>query len=138
MPLTTVLQRSEFPLRAPQRPGISKCASQIPQPTPGRRPFSLSEQELATIPQVCSSLEQALDALDADRDFLKRGDVFTDSFIDAYIDLRRHEYQNFEETPPSNLQCNIASDNETPGRCDICRVRKTTQAAGPLLWIPLH
>jgi glutamine synthetase len=61
--------------------------------------FSLPEEELAKIPQVCSSLDQALDALDADRDFLKQGDVFTDSFIDGYIELRRKECQEFAETP---------------------------------------
>ncbi|NCF18651.1 MAG: type I glutamate--ammonia ligase [Haliea sp.] len=61
--------------------------------------FALPEEELAKIPQVCSSLDQALDALDADRDFLKQGGVFTDSFIDGYIALKREECQEFAETP---------------------------------------
>ena len=61
--------------------------------------FSLPAEELAKIPQVCSSLDQALDELDADREFLKQGDVFTDSFIDGYIELRREECQQFAETP---------------------------------------
>ena len=34
---------------------------------------------------------QALDALDAGRDFLKAGDVFNDDAIDAYIELKREE-----------------------------------------------
>jgi glutamine synthetase len=33
----------------------------------------------------------ALDALDADREFLKVGGVFTDDAIDGYIDLKREE-----------------------------------------------
>ena len=33
----------------------------------------------------------ALDALDADRDFLTRGGVFSDDMIDGYIDLKRGE-----------------------------------------------
>jgi glutamine synthetase len=37
---------------------------------------------------VAFSLEQALDALDKDRDFLTAGGVFTDDMIDAYIGLK--------------------------------------------------
>jgi glutamine synthetase len=36
-------------------------------------------------------LDQALDALSADRAFLTKGGVFTDSWIDAYIDLKMQE-----------------------------------------------
>ncbi|MDI5811280.1 hypothetical protein MJM95_29035, partial [Salmonella enterica subsp. enterica serovar Anatum] len=41
--------------------------------------------------QVAGSLEEALNALDLDREFLKAGGVFTDEAIDAYIALRREE-----------------------------------------------
>ncbi|MBT6572473.1 MAG: glutamine synthetase, partial [Gammaproteobacteria bacterium] len=44
------------------------------------------------------SLGQALDALDADRDFLRQGDVFTDSMIDGYIELKREEVQKLDMT----------------------------------------
>ena len=37
---------------------------------------------------VAFSLEEALDALDGDRDFLKAGDVFSDDLIDAYLELK--------------------------------------------------
>ena len=40
---------------------------------------------------MCSSLDQALEALDADREFLTRGGVFSNSMIDAYIDLKMQE-----------------------------------------------
>jgi len=43
------------------------------------------------VPQVCGSLREALGALDADRDFLKAGNVFDDDQIDAYIDLKMEE-----------------------------------------------
>ena len=43
------------------------------------------------MPTVCSSLDQALEALDKDRAFLTKGGVFTDSWIDAYIDLKMQE-----------------------------------------------
>ena len=47
---------------------------------------------------MASSLEMALDALDQDRDFLTRGEVFTDDMIDAYIDLKREEIQRLDMT----------------------------------------
>ncbi|MDO8953795.1 MAG: glutamate--ammonia ligase [Gammaproteobacteria bacterium] len=50
--------------------------------------YELPEAELATIPTVAHSLEQALAALDMDREFLTRGGVFTDEMIDAYIKLK--------------------------------------------------
>ena len=40
-----------------------------------------------------------MESLDVDRDFLKRGDVFNDEQIDAYIDLRMEEVERFETTP---------------------------------------
>ena len=53
--------------------------------------YDLPPEEEAEIPQVAFSLDQALAALDADRDFLKAGGVFTDDVIDAYIDLKQEE-----------------------------------------------
>ena len=43
------------------------------------------------MPTVCASLDQALEALDQDRAFLTKGGVFTDGWIDAYIDLKMQE-----------------------------------------------
>ncbi len=40
---------------------------------------------------MCHSLDQALDALDVGRSFLTKGGVFTDSMIDAYIELKMTE-----------------------------------------------
>jgi glutamine synthetase len=53
--------------------------------------YDLPPEEEAAIPQVCYSLDQALDALDSDRDFLKAGGVFTDDMIDGYIALKMDE-----------------------------------------------
>jgi glutamine synthetase len=40
----------------------------------------------------------ALDYLDRDREFLKRGGVFTDDLIDAYIELKMEEVTRFRMT----------------------------------------
>ena len=53
--------------------------------------YALPPEELAQVPTVAASLEEALDALDADREFLKKGDVFSDDQIDAYMVLKREE-----------------------------------------------
>jgi len=47
---------------------------------------------------VCSSLDQALEYLDKDREFLTRGGVFTDGMIDAYIELKMTEVTRFRMT----------------------------------------
>lgn len=53
--------------------------------------YDLPPEEDAKIPTVCSSLEQALSALDEDRDFLTRGGVFSSDFIDAYLELKMED-----------------------------------------------
>ncbi len=55
--------------------------------------YDLTAEEAAGIPTVASSLEQALDALDADREFLKAGGVMCDDMIDGYIALKREEVE---------------------------------------------
>ena len=57
--------------------------------------YDLPPEEEKGIPTVCHSLDQALEALDADREFLKAGGVFTDDFIDAYIGLKVKEVTAF-------------------------------------------
>lgn len=53
--------------------------------------YDLPAEEAQNIPTVASSLEMALDALDADREFLKAGGVMDDDMIDAYIRIKREE-----------------------------------------------
>jgi glutamine synthetase len=60
--------------------------------------YDLPPEEAAEIPTVASSFEQALDALDDDRDFLKAGGVMTDDMIDAYLELKREEVQHLNMT----------------------------------------
>ncbi len=53
--------------------------------------YDLPPEEAANIPTVCHSLDQALEALDADRGFLTAGGVFSNDLIDAYIELKMEE-----------------------------------------------
>jgi len=61
--------------------------------------YDLPPEERYNVPTVCGSLREALENLDADRDFLKKGDVFTDDQIDAYMELKWEEVLRFETTP---------------------------------------
>jgi glutamine synthetase len=60
--------------------------------------YHLPPEEDAKIPTVCHSLEQALENLDNDRAFLTKGGVFTDAYIDAYIDLKMQDVQRMRMT----------------------------------------
>jgi len=53
--------------------------------------YELEASELAKIPQVCSSLEEALVSLKKDSAFLTSTGVFSDDWIDAYIKLKMEE-----------------------------------------------
>jgi len=61
--------------------------------------YALPPEELKEVPTVCGSLRQALECLDHDRAFLKKGGVFSDDFIDSYIELKMQEVHAFEHTP---------------------------------------
>jgi len=60
--------------------------------------YDLPAEEAKAIPTVCHSLDQALEALDADRGFLTQGGVFTDDLIDGYIALKMEEVTRIRMT----------------------------------------
>lgn len=60
--------------------------------------YDLPPEEAKDIPTVAHSLEMALDALDADRDFLKEGGVMSDDMLDAYIAIKRLEVEKLAMT----------------------------------------
>lgn len=61
--------------------------------------YDLPPQELAKVPTVCGSLREALISLGEDCDYLKQGNVFTDDFIQSYIELKWNEVYRYEHTP---------------------------------------
>ncbi len=61
--------------------------------------YDLPAEELKDIPTVAASLDEALNALDTDREFLTTGGVFTDEMIDAFIDLKMEEVTRLNMTP---------------------------------------
>jgi glutamine synthetase len=61
--------------------------------------YDLPPEELAGIPTVCASLREAMEALEADHDFLLKGGVFTKDQIEGYMELKWEEIYAFEHTP---------------------------------------
>ncbi len=51
--------------------------------------YSLSPEELKDVPRVPASLNDSLDALEADHEFLLKGDVFTKDVIEMWLDYKR-------------------------------------------------
>ena len=78
-------------------PILERLEAEYPKPSihPGepvdKDLYDLAPEEEAEIPTVCFSLDQAVEALDRDRAFLKAGDVFTDDLIDGYLELKEDE-----------------------------------------------
>jgi len=70
--------------------GLDGIQNRIEPPAPVDRDlYDLPPDELKNIPQVPSSLDEALDALEADNDFLRVGGVFTDDLIETWIEYKR-------------------------------------------------
>jgi len=60
--------------------------------------YDLPAEEAKQIPTVCHSLDQALESLDADREYLTNGGVFTNDLIDGYINLKMEEVTRMRMT----------------------------------------
>jgi len=70
--------------------GLDGIANRIEPPAPVDKDlYDLPPEELARVPQVPSSLDEALLALEADNDYLRAGGVFTDDLIETWIDYKR-------------------------------------------------
>src|SRR6186713_1370117 len=61
--------------------------------------YDLPPAELAEVPTVCGSLREALEALQADHEYLLKGDVFSKDQIDAYCEIKWQEVMRWETTP---------------------------------------
>ena len=61
--------------------------------------YDLPPAELAEVPTVCGSLREAIESLQADYEFLLKGDVFSKDQIDAYCELKWEEVMRWETTP---------------------------------------
>ena len=56
--------------------------------------YDLGPEESSNVPSMPGSLEDALDALEADHQFLLKGDVFTEDLLHTYIEYKREREVN--------------------------------------------
>jgi glutamine synthetase len=61
--------------------------------------YELPAEELYSVPTVCGSLREALEALRTDNEYLLKGDVFTDDVLASYIDIKLQEIDMYETMP---------------------------------------
>ena len=61
--------------------------------------YDLPPEEDAQVPTVCASLEEALTALKADHEFLTRGGVFSQDWIDSYIAFKAEDVRRMQMAP---------------------------------------
>jgi glutamine synthetase len=61
--------------------------------------YDLPPREQKRVPEVCGSLNEALESLDKSRAIFKKGGVMTDDFIDSYIELKQEEIARLQLHP---------------------------------------
>ena len=60
--------------------------------------YHLPPEEAGKVPQVCSSLDEALENLKQDHAFLTKGGVFSEDFLESYVALKHEELTRFRMT----------------------------------------
>ena len=61
--------------------------------------YTLSEEEQKKIKGLPKSLGEALDALEADHDYLTKGGVFPQSLVEVWVERKREELKKLEQIP---------------------------------------
>lgn len=73
--------------------------------------YGMTPEELAQTNQTPASLEEALDALEADHDYLTQGDVFTDDLIETWISYKRENELNEFRLRPHPFEFSLYYDS---------------------------
>ncbi|HUV30760.1 MAG TPA: type I glutamate--ammonia ligase [Acidobacteriota bacterium] len=60
---------------------------------------AMSAEALARIHHLPASLEEALDALEADHDYLLKGGVFTEDLVESWVAIKRREILDINKRP---------------------------------------
>lgn len=69
-----------------------------PGPAVDENLYDIAPEKAQNLPSLCSSLEQALDNLEQDHDFLLAGGVFNEEIIKSYIEMKREEVTRLNMT----------------------------------------
>ena len=72
--------------------------------------YDLGPEELANVPSMPGSLEDALSALERDHDFLLKGDVFTEELLRTYIEYKQEKEVNAMRQRPHPFEFSLYYD----------------------------
>ncbi len=72
--------------------------------------YGLSPEELSEIPSLPGSLEEALDALEEDHEFLLKGDVFTEDVIETWLDYKMNSEATKVHMAPHPIEFELYYD----------------------------
>jgi glutamine synthetase len=72
--------------------------------------YALSPEELREVPHVPGSLDEALDALRKDHDWLLRGDVFTPDVLDTWLEYKQTKEADLVRLRPHPLEFSLYYD----------------------------
>ena len=73
--------------------------------------YSMTPKELAKVPKVPGNLDEALNALEKDHEFLLKGEVFTSDLIQTYIEYKRENELNELALRPHPYEFFLYYDN---------------------------
>ncbi len=76
--------------------------------------YDLPPEVAAKVPHPCASLDEALESLEKDHEFLTRGGVFSEDMIAAYIDLKMEEVTRFPHDDASGRIRHVLQHVVTP------------------------
>ena len=80
--------------------GLDGIVNKIhPGPAMDKNLYDLPPAELAKVPTVCGSLQEAIYSLAADHEFLLKGGVFSKDQIESYLELKQEEQDRYRMTP---------------------------------------
>lgn len=72
--------------------------------------YALSPEELKSVPRMPGSLTESLEALEADHDYLLRGDVFTRDALEMWVDYKRENEINEAAKYPTPIEYKLYYD----------------------------
>jgi glutamine synthetase len=72
--------------------------------------YALGPEELAAVPKVPGSLDEALNALEENHEFLLKGDVFTQDAIDMWLEYKRENEINAMALRPHPFEFELYYD----------------------------
>jgi glutamine synthetase len=91
--------------------GLDGIKNKIEPPAPVDKDlYELAPDEAAAIPQVPSSLPEALDALEADHDYLLEGGVFTPDLIETWVEYKRKAEVDYVRLRPHPAEFELYYD----------------------------